>query len=106
MGIYKLTYYELHLSYSKLFWFVQEFSAIVRLQYVTNLVYFRDIAARNCLLTCPGPDRVAKIGDFGMARDIYRFVCLAGGSHSKTHKMIYKDVSHGSRSPDSTGLMC
>lgn len=34
--------------------------------------HFRDIAARNCLLTCPGPDRVAKIGDFGMARDIYR----------------------------------
>lgn len=32
----------------------------------------RDIAARNCLLTCKGPGRVAKIGDFGMARDIYR----------------------------------
>uniref|UniRef100_A0A672IBI1 receptor protein-tyrosine kinase n=1 Tax=Salarias fasciatus TaxID=181472 RepID=A0A672IBI1_SALFA len=37
-----------------------------------ELPVFRDIAARNCLLTCPGPDRVAKIGDFGMARDIYR----------------------------------
>lgn len=31
----------------------------------------RDIAARNCLLTCKGPGRVAKIADFGMARDIF-----------------------------------
>uniref|UniRef100_A0A8C6PFN2 Tyrosine-protein kinase receptor n=1 Tax=Nothobranchius furzeri TaxID=105023 RepID=A0A8C6PFN2_NOTFU len=37
-----------------------------------NQFIHRDIAARNCLLTCSGPDRVAKIGDFGMARDIYR----------------------------------
>lgn len=37
-----------------------------------SVLCFRDIAARNCLLTCPGPERVAKIGDFGMARDIYR----------------------------------
>ncbi|TNN84277.1 ALK tyrosine kinase receptor [Liparis tanakae] len=37
-----------------------------------NHFIHRDIAARNCLLTCAGPDRVAKIGDFGMARDIYR----------------------------------
>lgn len=37
-----------------------------------HLIY-RDIAARNCLLTCKGPERVAKIGDFGMARDIYRY---------------------------------
>lgn len=39
---------------------------------VEHLIY-RDIAARNCLLTCKGPERVAKIGDFGMARDIYRY---------------------------------
>ncbi|KAM4770836.1 ALK tyrosine kinase receptor [Rhinophrynus dorsalis] len=37
-----------------------------------NHFIHRDIAARNCLLTCQGPGRVAKIGDFGMARDIYR----------------------------------
>lgn len=37
------------------------------------LAHFRDIAARNCLLTCKGAGRVAKIGDFGMARDIYRY---------------------------------
>ena len=34
----------------------------------------RDIAARNCLLSSKGPGRVVKIADFGMARDIYRFV--------------------------------
>ncbi|XP_078190454.1 leukocyte tyrosine kinase receptor isoform X2 [Callithrix jacchus] len=37
-----------------------------------NHFIHRDIAARNCLLSCSGPSRVAKIGDFGMARDIYR----------------------------------
>ena len=37
------------------------------------LLLCRDIAARNCLLTTKGQGRVAKIGDFGMARDIYRY---------------------------------
>ena len=32
----------------------------------------RDIAARNVLLSCKEKGRIAKIGDFGMARDIYR----------------------------------
>lgn len=30
----------------------------------------RDIAARNILLTTRGPQRVAKIADFGMAKEI------------------------------------
>lgn len=38
----------------------------------------KDIAARNCLLSCSGPSQVAKIGDFGMARDVHR--CGAWGS--------------------------
>lgn len=33
----------------------------------------RDIAARNCLVTYrPDGTRVTKIGDFGLARDVYR----------------------------------
>ncbi|RMC12298.1 hypothetical protein DUI87_09811 [Hirundo rustica rustica] len=45
-----------------------------------NHFIHRDIAARNCLLTCRGPGRVAKIGDFGMARDIYRASYYRKGS--------------------------
>ncbi|CAJ0929578.1 unnamed protein product, partial [Mesorhabditis belari] len=37
-----------------------------------NKFIHRDIAARNCLLTSQAHDRVVKIGDFGMARDVYR----------------------------------
>lgn len=48
---------------------------------VQNHHFHRDIAARNCLLTCPGPERVAKIGDFGMARDIYRSVKPTNGRY-------------------------
>lgn len=81
ISIYKTKYYDMN-TYFLCVW---EFSAIIRLQNLTKLVHFRDIAARNCLLTCPGPDRVAKIGDFGMARDIYRFVSLTLSSYSKTH---------------------
>ncbi|XP_025103696.1 ALK tyrosine kinase receptor-like isoform X1 [Pomacea canaliculata] len=37
-----------------------------------NHFIHRDIAARNCLLTTKGPERVAKLADFGMSRDVYR----------------------------------
>ena len=35
-------------------------------------LYCRDLAARNCLVSSKGPDRVVKIGDFGLARDVYQ----------------------------------
>ncbi|XP_061188666.1 leukocyte tyrosine kinase receptor-like [Saccostrea echinata] len=41
------------------------------LNYLESLHFVhRDIAARNCLLTNLGPNRVAKLGDFGLAKDI------------------------------------
>ncbi|XP_031227393.1 leukocyte tyrosine kinase receptor isoform X4 [Mastomys coucha] len=42
------------------------------LDFLMEALIIRDIAARNCLLSCSGDSRVAKIGDFGMARDIYQ----------------------------------
>ncbi|KAK6755397.1 hypothetical protein RB195_014020 [Necator americanus] len=43
----------------------------------------RDLAARNCLLTEKGPNRRAKIGDFGMARDIYENNYYRKGGRAK-----------------------
>ncbi|KAK5981913.1 hypothetical protein GCK32_002452 [Trichostrongylus colubriformis] len=43
----------------------------------------RDLAARNCLLTEKGPNRVVKIGDFGMARDIYERNYYRKGGRAK-----------------------
>ena len=39
----------------------------------TVFICFRDLAARNCLVSSVHPvDMVIKIGDFGLARDIYK----------------------------------
>ncbi|KAK6025979.1 protein tyrosine kinase [Ostertagia ostertagi] len=43
----------------------------------------RDLAARNCLLTEKGPNRRVKIGDFGMARDIYENNYYRKGGRAK-----------------------
>nr|XP_022323809.1 uncharacterized protein LOC111124864 isoform X1 [Crassostrea virginica] len=41
------------------------------LNYLESLHFVhRDVAARNCLLTNLGPNRVVKLGDFGLAKDI------------------------------------
>ena len=38
-----------------------------------HFIYFRDLAARNCLVSsCNPSEMVVKIGDFGLARDIYK----------------------------------
>ncbi|CAC5420398.1 ALK [Mytilus coruscus] len=37
-----------------------------------NRFIHRDIAARNCLLSEKGPNRVAKIADFGMTKNVFR----------------------------------
>ena len=41
-------------------------------RYLCNTDINAIIISRNCLLTMKGADRVVKIADFGMARDIYR----------------------------------
>jgi len=47
--------------------------------YLENLHFIhRDIAARNCLLSTTGRNRVTKIADFGMSRDVYRYVNYNG----------------------------
>lgn len=42
--------------------------------YLEEMHYIhRDLAARNCLVSTTDPEsRIVKIGDFGLARDIYK----------------------------------
>lgn len=48
------------------------FKLIINTQFF--FFHWRDVAARNCLLTNLGPNRVAKLGDFGLAKDILLWV--------------------------------
>lgn len=42
-------------------------------RYLEELRYVhRDLACRNCLVSFSGSRRVVKIGDFGLARDVYK----------------------------------